>query len=86
MELFTVIEDGVAILRGAKGVFKQTKVYHRGERIFVPHGGGFIRVCANFGGTFGTSHPDIKVMELEAAGVDVSKGEPRFVPALKVAA
>jgi hypothetical protein len=86
MQLFEVIDDGVAILRAAKGVHKQTKVYRRGERVFVPHGGGFVRVVAEFNGAYGTSHPDIKVLEIEAEGVDTSTGEPRFRAALKAVA
>lgn len=85
MDLFTVIEDGVAIVRAPKGVFKQVKVYSRGGRVFVPHAGGFIRVCAKFGDTFVTSHPDIKVMEMEAPGLDVS-GEPTIRGTLKAVA
>jgi hypothetical protein len=86
MNLFSVIDEGVAIIRCANGVFKQTKVYQRAGRVYVAHGGGFIRVTAKFGETFGTSHPNVKVVELEAEGVDVSTGEPRFRATLKAAA
>jgi hypothetical protein len=86
VNLFSVIDDGVAIIRCANGVFKQAKVYHRGGRVYVAHGGGFVRVCAAFNGTFGTSHPNVKVVELEAEGVDVTTGEPRFRSALKAVA
>lgn len=86
MDLFTVIEDGCAILRLPKGVHKQVKVYHRAGRVYVPAGGGYVRVTAFFHPSYGTSNPDIKVLELEGEGIDVAKGEPRFVAALRVAA
>lgn len=65
MDLFEVIEDAVAIVRYPKGVYKQTKVYRRGDRRYVSHSGGFLRITAKFGSTWGTSHPDIKVEEVE---------------------
>lgn len=65
MQLFEVIEDAVAIVRYPKGVYKQTKVHRRGGRQHIPHAGGFIRITAKFGDTWGTSHPDIKVQEME---------------------
>jgi hypothetical protein len=86
VNLFTVIDEGVAIIRCANGVFKQTKVYQRAGRVYVAHGGGFVRVCAKFNDTFGTSHPNVKVIELEAEGVDAESGEPRFRSALKAVA
>lgn len=83
MELFTIIEDAVAIVRLPKGILKQTKVYHRGKRIFVPHGAGFIRVTARFGSDpYGTSHPDIKVLELEGDGINTGTSEPRYEAAV----
>lgn len=86
MELFSLIEDATAIVRAPKGVLKQTKVYRRGERIFVPHAGGFIRICAKFGDLFSTSHPDIKVEELDVEGVYFYRTEPRVPHSLQVAA
>lgn len=71
MDLFEVIEDAVAIARYPKGVYKQTKVYRRGDRRYIPHGGGFIRITSKFGDTWGTSHPDIKVEAID--GTTVSK-------------
>lgn len=86
MDLFTIVEDGIAIVRAPKGVFKQTKVYTRGGRVFVPHAGGFIRVCAAFNGQHVTSHPDIRVVEIEAPGLELSKGEPVIRASLKAVA
>jgi hypothetical protein len=87
MDLFTVIDDATAIVRMPKGVLKQTKVYSRGERVFVPHSGGFIRLTAPFGDTFGTSHPDIKVVEIsqDVPGLFVT-GEPRYRAPMRAAA
>jgi len=88
MNLFTVIDDAVAIVRLKNGVQKQTKMYSRGDRVFIPHGGGYLRITAKFGDTFGTSHPDIKVEEFEAAGVLTDRiGHPVFrAAALRAAA
>lgn len=76
--MFTVIDDGIAILKAPKGVYRQAKLYHRGGRVYVGYGSGFLRVTAKFGEAWGTSHPDVKVIEIEATGVDFEKGEPRF--------
>lgn len=86
MQLFTVIDDATAIIKLPKGVMKQVKVYARGDRVFVPHSGGYIRVTAKFGDTFGTSHPDIKVAEIEGEGISLETGSPVFRTPLKAAA
>ena len=79
MQLFTIIDDATAIIRQANGVYKQAKVYHRGGRVFVGHSGGFLRVTANFGGTWGTSNPNVKVEALEGDGIDAATNkEPSF--------
>lgn len=86
MDLFSVIDDAVAIVRTSGGVFKQTKVFRRAERIFVQHGSGFLRVTAKFGDTWGTSHPSTKVVDIEGEGIDLSRGEPRYRASLRAAA
>lgn len=68
MELFHVIDDGVAIIRSGQ-IWKQTKLYKRGDTLFVPHGGGYIRVTNKFGDTWGTSVPTVKAIALEGTGV-----------------
>jgi len=78
MELFTIIDDATAILKQGNGVYKQAKVYHRGGRVFVGHGGGFVRVTARFGETWGTSSPNVKVVGLDGSGIITATGEPRF--------
>lgn len=78
MELFHVIDDGVAIIRSGQ-IWKQTKLYKRGQMLFVPHGGGYIRICDKFGDTWGTSVPSVKVIELEGSGVVMDgNNAPRF--------
>lgn len=61
MDLFHVIED-VQIITRSKGVYKQTKVYRRGDKLYAGHGSGFIMLRANGG----TSHPDVAWVELDA--------------------
>lgn len=79
MELFTIIDEATAIIRAPKGVYKQVKVYHRGGRVFVGHSGGFLRITAQFGNQWGTSHPDVKVVDIsqDIPGMFVT-GEPRW--------
>lgn len=86
MDLFTVIDDAIAIARFPKGVLKQVKMYARGRRVFIAHGGGYIRLTSMFDGVYGTSNPDVKVVEFEADGVDRTTGEPTFRPAPKAVA
>lgn len=79
MDLFHKIEGAVAIVRRKNGVMAQTDMYRRGERIFVPAPGGYVRVVTKLGNEFGTGHPDIKVVEFEADGVTLKGGlEPRY--------
>lgn len=80
MQLFSIIEDAFAIVRGKNGVFKQVKIYGRGDRVYVGAAGGFVRVVAKFGESWGTSHPDIKVMEMSACpAISHKTQEPRYV-------
>lgn len=70
MELFTLIEDGQAIIRKPKGVHKQVKLYQRDGKVYIGEAGGFIQVRRKWGDEpFGTSHPDIKVIDLEGKGI-----------------
>lgn len=64
MQLFHEIPDAAAIIRAKGGVFKQTKVFHRAGRLYVNAAGGFVRVCAKFGDTWGTSAPNVTVVEI----------------------
>lgn len=92
MDLFHKIEGAVAIVRGPKCVEKQVDMFRRGERVFVPYSGGFVRIVARMGGEgqpFGTAHPSVSVVEFEAEGVTLkNNSEPRFIgpAAVKAAA
>jgi len=85
MDLFTIIEDAQAIVRLPKGVHKQVKVYHRTGRIYVAHGGGFVCVTAKFGDAHGTSHPDVKVVDIDGAGIVRRGSELVYSPLAAVA-
>lgn len=64
MELFHEIPDELAIIRLRAGVYKQTKLYRRGDLIFVGASGGYLRVLPKFGDTWGTSHPNTTVIAM----------------------
>lgn len=79
MDLFHKIEGAVAIVRFKGGILKQSDMYARGERVFISHSGGYLRVCQKFGSEFGTVNPGIAVLEFDADGVTLKGGlEPRF--------
>jgi len=64
MELFAVIDDTQAIVKLPKGVHKQVKLYHRRDRVYLPHGGGFVEVRHKQpDGSFTTGNPDVKLLE-----------------------
>jgi hypothetical protein len=67
MNLFHRIDDAQAIVRAKGGVYKQAELYHRGDRVYVKHASGFVRVegaTGNGDGSFGTSSPSLTVLEL----------------------
>lgn len=53
--LFHEIPDAYVVLR-AKGVFRQAKVFRRGEDIYAAWGSGFIRLLGHSGTTVPTPH------------------------------
>lgn len=67
MSFFHVIEDGRCVLR-SKGVYRQTKVYRRGEDVYAALGLGFVKLGT--GG--GTTLPNVSWLEIEAEGVTLS--------------
>lgn len=77
MDLFNVIDDGVAIVR-AGSIYRQTKLYRRKDRLYVTHAGGYVRICAKFGNTWGTALPNLKIIEFEGEGVNTATSEPRW--------
>jgi hypothetical protein len=84
MNLFHRIDDAQAIVRAKGGVFKQAELYSRGDRLYVKHGGGFVRVEGRNGNTdtWGTSSPSITVLELPTL-LDVNLGGKWGVPTIK---
>lgn len=59
------IDGAKAFVRGRYGVYRETDVYRRGDNMYLPHGKGYIRVMQLWAGEWGTSHPHVKVLELE---------------------
>ncbi len=56
--------DTLGLARYPKGILKQVKTYRRGDRVYLPHSGGFIEVRAKQpDGSFITAHPDVKLLE-----------------------
>lgn len=52
--LFHIIEDAQIVLRN-RGVYRQSKLYHRNGLVYAGLGSGFVRLTANNG----TSHPNV---------------------------
>lgn len=64
MDLFHVVEDAFVIVRLRSGVFKQCKVYRRGDQLYAGTAGGFVQLRRNSG----TSVPSISWVDAEVAG------------------
>jgi hypothetical protein len=73
MNRFHIIDDGAVILR-SRGVFRQAKVYRRGEDVYAGWGAGFIRLLANPA----TTAPNVSWDAIEAP--DVRFATPRGRP------
>ena len=58
--LFHEIPDAQVILRG-KGVYRQAKLFRRGEDVFAAWGSGFIRLLS----AGGTTVPTVHYLDLE---------------------
>jgi hypothetical protein len=67
MDRFHIIEEAAVILR-SRGVWKQAKVYIRGQAIYAGAGGGFVRLYK--GG--GTSVPNLSWDDIDVEGADAS--------------
>lgn len=65
MERFHEIPDGAAILVTKAGVYRQVKIFRRGDEVYAGHGTGFIRLFRNGG----TSTPHTKYAGLDLAGL-----------------
>lgn len=62
--LFHIIEDAHVILL-SKGVYKQSKVYRRGDRLFAGYGAGFIRLGGMMSDRGETSCPGVSYETLD---------------------
>lgn len=84
MNLFHRIDDAQAIVRTKTGVFKQTELYSRGDRLYVKHAGGFARIDGHNsnGESWGTSSPSLSVIDLPDL-LDVDFGGKWGVPIIK---
>lgn len=70
MKMVSVIDGALAWVRVGK-VFKQLPVYERGDRLYVPHSGGYVRIESKWGNHWPTHHPHVVVYE--ATGVILPK-------------
>lgn len=79
IELFTLIPDAIAIVRLRSGIYKQSAVWHRGDRVFIRHNGGFARICAKLGDHWVTSVTGVQVVDIsqDIPGLFVTR-EPRW--------
>lgn len=72
------IEEAKAFIRGPGGLFSERDVYARGDRVFVPWAGGFVRVCAKLGGEWVTSKPRVAVVDFKPVPGLRLDGEPTY--------
>lgn len=65
MDLFHIIDDGVAIVRLAGKRYRQVKIYRRAQHVFAGIGSDFVRLlCAGE-----TTDPRVSWLEVEGPGV-----------------
>lgn len=60
MDLFSVVEDAHVILY-VRGVYRQAKVYSRGDKVFANWGSGFVRLNRDKS----TSVPSVRCIDHE---------------------
>jgi hypothetical protein len=70
--MFHVIEDA-AVITCSKGVFKQQKLYYRGDRLYAGNGSSFVMLM----GSFGTSTPNVSWREIIGYTHDINN--PKYV-------
>lgn len=63
-KLFHQIDDAAVIL-SSRGVFRQAKVFYRGEKVFASWGTGFIRLMQKGA----TSIPNVSYSDLSGDGI-----------------
>lgn len=71
METFHIIDDHAVILY-SKGVYRQTKLYRRENKLYAAHGAGFIQLR----GDGGTSNPNISWLDTSFPYVKGNFGHP----------
>ena len=81
MDRFHVVEDAAVILR-VKSVFKQAKVFVRGDGVYAASSGGYVRLYA--GG--GTGVPSVSWDDIDLGTVDKSDLKPDAHGKLSLAA
>lgn len=86
MQLFTKIDEANPIISLKGGVQKQVPMYQRDGKVYVGAKGGFVRITAKFGDTYGTTSPDIKLVDFEAEGVSDERGALVYRASLKAVA
>lgn len=69
MDLFHEIAEGVAVLR-TRGVYRQSKIYRRGDDVFAAQGSGYVRLLSHGG----TTVPNTTWLDVEGPGVSASPG------------
>lgn len=65
MQEFTRVDGASAFIRAKHGVYRQSPVFKRGDHNYIPYGRGFVRITCSFGGEWLTTHPTLKILELE---------------------
>lgn len=69
MNLFHVVDDGFAILR-SRGVYRQAKLYRRGNNLYAGFGAGFVKLHVHGG----TTAPNVSWIDVDAGGLPVTQG------------
>lgn len=78
MERFHVIDDGCVILR-SRGVYRQVKLYYRGDELFAGLGAGFVKLMSRGG----TSAPNVSWIDADPGARRITRDKldvPRLAP------
>lgn len=66
MEVFTVIDDALAIIRKKSGTYSQVKLYNRIGKVYCGIGSGFIEIRQkSYQDEWATSDPNTVVVDFE---------------------
>jgi len=83
MKFFTIIDDAFAIIH-QRGIYRQARVYLRGDVMYAGYGAGFVKLSQ--GGA--TSAPNVRWAEIDAGAGSYSEASGRVTyvaPALEAA-